>query len=226
MITRLKGNGRQFDVENVKKNPESELKGKKIIFLGSSVTRGAGACGISFVEFLEARDGILPVKEAVDGTTLVTENADSYIPRMKKIDKEITADAFICQLSTNDAATGKKMGNISGSRDMECFDTNTIAGAIEHIISYAKKTWGCPVIFYTGTRFSSDTYGEMVELLLAIKEKWHCGVIDMWNDKKMNNITKKQRELYMPIDGIHPSKAGYLEWWLPKMEEDMIKWIS
>lgn len=47
------------------------------------------------------------------------------------------ADLFICQLSTNDATGRKPLGKIADSRDMNFFDTKTVAGAIEFIIAYA-----------------------------------------------------------------------------------------
>ena len=83
------------------------LGGKRIIFLGSSVTYGACAMGQSFIEALEEKDGIIAIKEAVSGTLLVDEDvADgkSYIARLATIDTNIKADAFVCQLSTNDAS--------------------------------------------------------------------------------------------------------------------------
>ena len=40
------------------------LGGKRIIFLGSSVTYGACAMGQSFIEALEKKDGIIAIKEA------------------------------------------------------------------------------------------------------------------------------------------------------------------
>ena len=137
---------------------------------------------------------------------------------MKTIDKNIKAHAFVCQLSTNDATKEMPLGEISEGFDLESFDTNTVAGAIEYIIAYAKATWDCPVVFYTQAKYDSDHYGKMVDLLLEIQKKWDITVIDFWNDAEINNITDEQRKLYL-IDHIHPTKAGYKEWWLPKFQE-------
>ena len=219
------GNAAEYDITAAEENPNSPLQGKTIIFLGSSVTDGYGACGTSFVEYLEKEDGVIPVKEAVGGTTLVTTGSDSYIPRMKTIDTSIKADAFVCQLSTNDATKGLPLGSVSDSFDRDSFNTETVAGAIEYIISYAEETWNCPVIFYTGTKYDDAAYGDMVNLLLKIQDKWDCGVIDLWNDEELNNITEEQRNLYM-LDGIHPTKAGYMEWWLPKIESSLIEYLD
>lgn len=65
----------------------------------------------------------------------------------------------------------------------------------------------------------------MVELLKEIQNKWDIGVIDLWNDTDFNNITDDQRNLYM-ADEIHPTQAGYLEWWTPKMEQYIINYME
>ncbi|MBR3349714.1 MAG: SGNH/GDSL hydrolase family protein [Solobacterium sp.] len=211
MIAGLSGNDEQYDVSRTALDRESKLKGKTIIFLGSSVTFGAASLEQSFVEYLEAKEGIIPVKEAVSGTTLVTSEENNYIERMEKLSKDIRADAFICQLSTNDATRNKPLGIISKDGN---FDTETIIGAIEYIISYAKETWHCPVYFYTGTKYDSALYAKMVEALYDIQKKWNIGIIDLWNNEEMCSVSKEDYALWM-ADPIHPSKAGYRDWWTP-----------
>ena len=214
------GNYGEYSLKNTSAIENSPIKDKTVIFLGSSVTYGYGSMGVSFADFLEKTDGIIAIKEAVSGTTLVDVKDNSYVSRMKTIDKDINADAFVCQLSTNDATKEMPLGEISESYDINDFDTQTIAGAIEYIIAYAKATWDCPVIFYTQAKYDSDHYAKMVDLLLEIQQKWDITVIDFWNDAEINNITEEQRKLYL-IDHIHPTKAGYKEWWLPIFQETL-----
>ena len=199
----------------------SPLQGKTIIFLGSSVTEGSAADGESFVEILAQRDGIIPIKEAVSGTTLVDQDETSYIARLKTIDPAVRADAFICQLSTNDASQGLPLGNLSDQFDPAAFDTHTVAGAIEYIIAYAKATWKAPIIFFTNTRYDDVRYAAMVDLLFQIQQKWGIGVIDLWNDPAMNAVSGADRAVYM-TDDVHPSSVGYREWWTPVMERYLI----
>ena len=217
------GNDSKYDLDHTEKLPVSKLRGRKIIFLGSSVTYGAASEGDSFVEFMQKKDGIIPLKEAVSGTTLVDEEVKgkpSYISRMKTIDCNFEADCFVCQLSTNDATLKKPLGTVSDSFDMNSFDVRTVAGAIEYIIAYARKTWNCPVLFYTGTRYNSRQYEKMIELLKQIQKKWNIEVLDLWNDEEMNRVSRKDYLVYM-ADGIHPTKAGYREWWTPKFERKL-----
>ena len=162
------------------------------------------------------------IKEAVSGTTLVDEGINSYISRMKKIDKDAEVDLFVCQLSTNDATQEKTLGEITDNTDLGSFDTHTIAGAMEYIICYAQETWNCPVVFYTNPKYDSDAYADMVALLPELEQKWGISVIDLWNDEAFNQISDEERNLYM-ADKIHPTQAGYLKWWTPRMEEDLYK---
>lgn len=228
LLLKKPGNASLYHPENLCRNPDSPLKGKRIIFLGSSVTKGEAALDISFVEYLERIDGIIPIKEAVSGTTLVTDGDTkgiSYIPRMEKLDPNLRADCFVCQLSTNDATQGKKLGAVSDSFDRADFDKSTVAGAIEYIISYARDTWHCPIIFYTGTKYPSNAYAQMIELLHVIQQKWDIGIIDLWNSNEMNSVNEKDYHLYM-ADNIHPTQAGYLLWWTPQFESCLINYLA
>lgn len=199
-------------------NAENLLRGKTIIFLGSSVTYGSAAGGVSFADILEKEDGIISVKEAVSGTTLADMKSSSYVSRMKTIEKDIKADAFICQLSTNDAKKDISPGEISESFSLDDFDTKTVAGAIEYIIVYAKNVWNCPVIFYTGTKFDNEIYAQMVDLLLKIQKKHNIGVIDLWNSDEMNAVSAADYKAYMR-DGVHPNLDGYEKWWTPQFRK-------
>ena len=227
----LAGNAQEYSVGNTSAREDSRLKGKTILFLGSSVTYGSDAMGESFVDYLVKRDGIAAVKEAVSGTTLVdrrTEGGDSYIARMKRMDASVRADAFVCQLSTNDATQQLPVGSRSDGTEKNEFDTKTVAGAIEYVIAYAKETWNCPIIFYTGTRFEgrgSKEYQQMIELLYSLQEKWKIGILDLWNDEKMQEVSKEDYALYMS-NGIHPTRAGYRNWWTPKFENFLTDYLN
>lgn len=216
---RFPGNAKEYAPENVASLPESPLSGRHIIFLGSSVTYGSAAKGVSFAEYIAIRNGCTATKEAVSGTTLTDSGLNSYVARLKTI-RDPKADLFVCQLSTNDASQKKPLGSIADGFDPGSFDTKTVAGAIEWIIAYAREKWNCPVVFYTSPRYDSEAYADMQELLTGIAEKWEIGVIDLWADETFNAITPEQRALYL-ADAIHPTQAGYLLWWTPVMERKL-----
>ncbi len=217
------GNSEEYAVKNASNNPASPLAGKRFLFLGSSVTYGATALGESFVDYLEKEDGIVVVqKEAVSGTTLVTQNEQSYIPRLKALPKDLTIDCFVCQLSTNDASLLLPLGTLSKDEER---DESTVIGAIETIIAYVEETWGVPIVFYTGTKYDSAAYQNMVDALYAIGEKREIGIIDLWNDADMNAVSQKEYALYM-FDPIHPTRAGYRKWWTPKFRSYLSDYLA
>lgn len=212
------GNGKEYGMGDVKEIPGKPLAGKKIIFLGSSVTVGYASFNESFVHYAAKKCGFEYLMEAISGTTLVDaprNGNDSYVTRMKDIDKAYPADLFLCQLSTNDATNKKPLGEIAEGFDKENFDVMTITGAMEYVIAYARETWGCKVAFYTGTRYESPEYEAMVNRLLQLKDKWNIDVLDLWNDEDMLAVSEEDYKLYM-FDVIHPAKAGYKLWWGPK----------
>ena len=220
----LPGNADIYDVSLVLTDKTSPLFGKTIIFLGSSVTVGALSFGQACADFLQAKDGIIALKEAVSGTTLADDDHDgtSYIERMHTIPTDIHVDAFVCQLSTNDAWKGKAMGAVAAKGP---YDTGTVAGAMQYVVEYARATWHCPVLFYTGTYFESEAYAQMVDLLMQIKELMGISVIDLYHDEEMRAVTPEDYALYMH-DPIHPTKAGYELWWTPKFEDVLVQVLA
>ena len=222
-FSKLEGNSDIYAVESVEELPSSPLKGMDILYLGSSVTYGASSLQTAFPEYIAARNGTTFFKEAVSGTTLV-DGMNSYISRLKKVDTSRRFDLFVCQLSTNDATQNKTLGKVSEDGATE-FDTHTVCGAIEYIITYVTQTWNCPVVFYTNSYYQSEPYAAMVEALKEIQQKYGIGVIDLYTDEAFNDISEEQRLLYM-ADDIHPTKAGYLEWCTPKMEEYLYQFLG
>ncbi|QES89238.1 SGNH/GDSL hydrolase family protein [Rhizosphaericola mali] len=219
------GNASKYSVAQTKVLPNSPLSGKSLIFLGSSVTLGAASEKESFVDFIRKRDNCTCIKDAVSGTTLMDNGNESYIKRLQKLPIQLKVDAFICQLSTNDTHFNglTKLGLISNTKDTSDYDTNTTLGAIQYIISYVKKTWNCPLFFYTNSYFKDKNYEVLIKELYKIQKKDNIYIIDLYNDKKFNNISSDRLKLYMANDLIHPYKAGYKLWWTPFIEEHLYK---
>ncbi len=202
------------------------LRGKTILFLGSSVTYGAAAGGESFVEYLARKHGVNAIKAAVSGTTLaVTGRGDSYVERLKQIDRSTAIDCAVVQLSTNDAAKLLPLGEIERGRALSDFNTQTVTGAMEYIIRYCKDVWRCPAVFYTGAYFESAPYAAMVRQLYALQGKWDMGVIDLYTDAAFNAIGSDTYGRYM-ADPIHPTKEGYVKWWGPEIENRLAQYMN
>lgn len=225
-MSRIPGNAEEYHLDHVQPLANSPLQGKTICFLGSSVTYGDASLGVSMADYIAKLDGCTIIKEAVSGTTLAGSGSSTYPSRLlENVDPNASIDILVCQLSTNDASQKKALGSVLDSTDLEAFDRETVVGAMEYIIAYAKATWGCDVVFYTGTRYDSPEYQAMVDVLPALKEKWDIGVIDLWNDPEMNAVSQANYDLYMN-DNIHPTQAGYLKWWVPKFQQALYERVA
>ena len=221
-----KGNSAEYSSKLVAQMENSPLEGKKILFLGSSVTYGECSLQDAIPEYFGKRFHCNYTKEAVSGTTLVDTDETSYVSRLlRNVDKTQKYDLFICQLSTNDATQNKPFGEIGASFEEETFDKSTICGAMEFIIAYVNKTFQCPIMFYTGSRYDSEVYEIMVDKLYTIAKKWNIGVIDLWRGDSFNNIPESDRAIFMN-DPIHPTKAGYMKWWCPEMEKQVLAFLQ
>ena len=182
------------------------LSGKTVLFLGSSVTYGSASGGVSFADLMAEACSLNPIKEAISGTTLADINDSSYVSRLKRVDKSVKPDLFICQLSTNDIHTKKGL------------DVSDVEAAIRFITEYARSTFNCPIVFYTGTYFENERYSEMVKLLYALQKEYNFYILDLYNDEQMRSISPEKYNEYMR-DRIHPTLKGYAEWWTPKFIE-------
>ena len=177
------------------------LKNKTVLFLGSSVTYGSAAGGVSFADFLGEKLSLRVIKEAVSGTCLGDVNDASYVARLKRVDPSTHVDLVVCQLSTNDARLG--------------IGLETVAAAIRYIARYVDQTFACPLVFYTGTRYDSPAYGAMISLLYELQAECGFEILDLWNDPELCSVSPADYRRYMR-DPVHPTLDGYRLWWTPK----------
>lgn len=221
----LSGNSPSYDFSQIKPLAGSLLQGGHIAVLGSSVARGEASDGWAVGEYLAARLGTQLTKEAVSGTTLADTGPQSYVRRLYRLDPNTRYDLFLCQLSTNDATLHLPQGTVAPERDPAQFNRTTTLGALETILEYALRTWRCPAAVFTGSRYDSKDYAALVACLPALQQKWGIGVLDLWNSEPFNGIPDASRRLYMR-DPIHPTKAGYRDWWGPELERQLLAFLK
>lgn len=209
-------------------DPSDPLSGLKIVWLGSSVTFGAHSTNnYTMGDAIQDRHaGTQCLKYAMSSTTLVNANENSYVARLKEVDPNCQPNLLIVQLSTNDATTGKPLGEMTDSFNPATFDDQTIVGAIETIIDYGRNTLGCDVLFYTGTWYEDEAYAQMVDVLMQIQQKWGIGIIDLYHNEEMTALYgTDQYNAYM-FDEIHPNYDGYVEWWTPAFEQSLTEYLA
>lgn len=210
------GNATVYDFSSIKPIANTPWQGKLLGILGSSVAYGACSLADGPGEYIARRLDMRLVKEAVSGTTLADINDGSYVHRLDtRLPASLPIDLFICQLSTNDASHGVPLG------DADETDTHTVAGALNHIVGTVRERWDCPLVFFTGAHFDSPRYQAMVDLLFDMQRIHGFGIIDLWHDAAWNAIPDDRRALYMH-DPVHPTKAGYRDWWGPEMVRQLL----
>lgn len=249
------GNSDKYNPEVQAVNPDSPIKGKKLLWLGSSVFQGFGSGKTSPALWFDAIDGTESVIEVQGGTFLATVDGEigggaggsisadsSYINRLRKYDSTTNPqiDLVVVQLSTNDSKGQCETGTVSDSFDPATFDETTTVGSLEAITAYAKENWGARVLVISGTQFedemtysggqSAEIYKLMIERCHEIDEKWgeDFTILDLWNnDAVYNGVTTGDTlwRSYMS-DAIHPTKKGYLEWWGPYIEEQLFEMLG
>lgn len=221
-----KGNALEYAVENTAIYENSTVKGNTYMFLGSSVTLGMEAENESMADFYGKIYQCNIVKEAVSGTKIGYDDpthGKSYLTRLNEYlaskDKVSALDGFVVQLSTNDAQlTAEQKGDITADDVTSGFDITTTYGALETIITTIKSEYNCPIYIYTGSYFESEEYSAMVNKMDAFVSKYGVTLIDLYRDTEFNDLTIHSRNLYMH-DDIHPTRAGYRDWWLDKFVE-------
>ena len=200
-----------------------ELKGKKIVFLGDSITEGHGTTGKSarFPELIEKREGILAVNLGIGGTRIAKQPGDDvrkdrdYCSRTGSVDTD--ADVIVVFGGTNDFGHG--FAPIGKPEDR---DENTFIGAL-HLL-FSSLITRCPdaviVVMTPLHRLNEDdAHGDVkpeavlplsgyVSLIKEIAGYYSLPVLDLWSVSGMQPKIPVIRERYMP-DGLHPNDRGH-----------------
>ncbi|MDD6431712.1 SGNH/GDSL hydrolase family protein [Limosilactobacillus sp.] len=216
-----RGNATEYSPNNVTFNSASPLAGKRIAFLGSLVTYGFAAKGKSFVDYLQARDGVQVTKSAISGTTLAGLETGGYLDRLEHdFSANSHYDLFVCQLSTNDNRHGKVLGNITPSDQWDNFDCSTTLGAIEEICHYVRAHFDCPLTFYTCLQDDpAGQYANLIAQLKKLQAKWDFTIIDLFHNQGLLASTAAHPNAM--FDDVHPTQEGYLKIWLPVFEREL-----
>lgn len=219
----MSGNRSQYNPSQTEKT-DSALIDQSIVFVGSNLVTGSKASGDSFVEYLRQSHGINAVVYGKDGASLVERGANSIPAMIRTIPTENANPRMIlCEVPYIDGTGYSRIGQITDGYFNDQYDTKSVIGAMEFIISYSQDTWGCPVVFYTCQPNDNTHYAKIVDAVLKVADKWNIEVIDFYHDEGMV-LDDRQQALYMATDSC-PTKAGYKELYTPRFEEFLLKKI-
>ena len=203
-----------------------ELKGKKIIFLGDSITEG---CGTSSQErvyhgILKERYGLREIKNYGEGGTRVARQTEitslvrdrDFILRARDMDKD--ADVVVVFGGTNDYGHGQAaLGSIDN------LDMHTFYGALHTLIRNLINDYVDKQIVFMTPLHRHNEYGQgtwkpdgveqrpLCDYVKAVKdvcEYYSLPVLDLYSCGELCGNTPVWYKEYMP-DGLHPNDKGH-----------------
>lgn len=204
-----------------------DIKGKKIAFLGDSITFGVGASSPDKVywRLIAEKTGAVCKGYGINGTRIakqINPVPDAYhdmrhfITRVDLIDKD--ADIIMVLGGVNDYAHGDAP---LGKASDRCEDT--FYGACHLLYNKLIESFPKAVIvimtplhfveednecFNTARSGQKPRLLDFVNVIREVAEEYSLPVLDLHRISGIQPKIAMQRELFMP-DGIHPNDAGY-----------------
>lgn len=204
-----------------------ELKGKKIVFLGDSITEGCGTSApeYRFPERLQARYGLAEIVNCgISGTRYAKQRVPSakcaydmdFCLRVDLMPRD--ADVVIVFGGTNDFGHGDAPFGTDGDRTPETF-----CGACHYLFGRLSALYPdavtviIPPIHRCG---ENDPYGDgckktpcpplgaYVDRICRTAEEYRLPVLDLYGSGVLDPNEPSVKERFVP-DGLHPNDAGH-----------------
>lgn len=202
----------------------NDLKNKKVLFLGDSITEGVGASSAeyNFVNVFEKISGAQSFNYGIGGTRIASQKNPScpnenryFYTRLSVMEKE--ADYVVVFGGTNDFGHGN--AELGTYKD---FTDDTFCGALRHLIEslYEKYPTARIVILTPLHRESENSeindrgfsvmakFKDYINSIRYLAAEYSVPVLDLYNNSNIHTKTEKVKKLFMP-DGLHPSDAGH-----------------
>ena len=203
-----------------------QLKGKKINFLGDSITEGCGASSPEkrYTDLVAKYTGAIVRTYGIGGTRIATQLTPSicevwdqtFGSRVESMDPD--ADCVVVFGGTNDFGHGDApLGTMFDRTD------KTFYGALHLLyISLIEKYPTSKIVVLTPLhRCNEDnmrgdggkvqdvaTLKTYVEIIREVAEYYSLPVLDLFKNSGIQPKIPVIKEMYMP-DGLHPNDAGY-----------------
>ena len=199
-----------------------ELKGKRITFLGDSITEGWGTSRV------EARyDNVLARRaelgstfaDGIGGTRIAYQRAPSADPRQdlyfcgRAAALDLSGDVIVVFGGTNDFGHGNAPFGEDGDRSPDTF-----CGAVDFLMRFLPGRYpAAKIVFMTPMRRqygetpsprTGHTLGEYAAAIVRAGERHGVAVLDLYNKLPLDPDHEDDRLAYAP-DGLHPNDAGH-----------------
>lgn len=204
-----------------------ELNGKKILFLGDSITQGVGVANPDniFVNRIASKTGAICKNFGVSGTKIQNmifqyedkARNESFIQRVDRMDPE--ADVIVVFGGTNDWGEGDAELGV-----MEDRDPHTFYGACHTLFTnLINKYPDAEILVLTPLHRRRETLPQAdglrhienntilvdyVNIIREVAEYYSLPLLDMWKFGKFQPAVPILKEKFMP-DALHPNDEGH-----------------
>ena len=197
---------------------------KNAIFFGDSIVYGfsSSPVGYSWANYIgDNYDLKLSVNAGINDYRVSTyDNPKKWLVDEVKnhYNDAENYDFVILEGGINDVLYNTPIGNISQSKDINSFDTNTFCGGLESYLYYVTTKWnnskiGYIITYYTpnyterGLKWSYNDYKKYYDKTIEILNKWNIKYISFATDE-FNNKLDVEKKTYLS-DYLHLNNEGY-----------------
>ena len=202
----------------------SPLKGKKMLFMGDSITYGSGDAvspfrtGRAWAGRIADLTGAITTNAAVGGAKVSFQRGDDnwvYSQYEPYVNEKF--DIIVMHGGVNDARYDRPVGTLSEGKDEATLKKNqtNYVGGLEWIFYMVSTTnTDAKLYFIANHRLDGHAKGsakDMSAYFNAAKqacEKWGVIFIDIYNNKELNDKLETTTTKYLP-DTLHLNAAGY-----------------
>ena len=201
-----------------------ELRGKKVNFLGDSITEGVGVEDPKnrFADRLAARFGLIARNYGICGTRIARQHVPSENPRYdldfcsRVAEMDPDADVVVVFGGTNDFGHGDApFGTMADrTRDTFCGAMHVLCQTLLTRYPSSEIVFMLPLHRLNENNPCGDnkpapvaTLKQYVDAMREILEYYSIPVLDLYAGGRMQPAVPAVQEMYMP-DGLHPSDAG------------------
>ena len=202
----------------------SPLKGKKMLFMGDSITYGSGDAvspfrtGRAWAGRIADLTGAITINAAVGGAKVSFQRGDDnwvYSQYEPYVNEKF--DIIVMHGGVNDARYDRPVGTLSEGKDEATLKKNqtNYVGGLEWIFYMVSTTnTEAKLYFIANHRLDGHSKGsakDMSAYFNAAKqacEKWGVTFIDLYNNKELNDKLETKTTKYLP-DTLHLNAAGY-----------------
>lgn len=200
-----------------------ELKGKRVLFLGDSITEGVGtSCEAArYTTVLKEKAGLAAIiNHGISGTRLARQqhvsqeslywDTNAFTERYSKMEDD--ADIVVVFGGTNDYGHGDAP---FGNDDDRTIDT--YCGAVHCLMQgLIEKYPAATIVFMTPLHRQGDRMPNAsnnlplkpyIDVIRNTAEQYSIPVLDLFATSGIQPDIQAQRELYCP-DGLHPNDLG------------------